>query len=143
MIALEVQLNGKRLCLAGAEELGLIYASISAMGLLDLSNQSQLVAEMIEETGRKRPYFHLVVGGPTDRGYGIEDSHLSWCNGVNISVGDTLGIRIVEIAPSEADPPEGERPCGASNSDERERRLFERSKRMYFALREKYGDVAA
>jgi hypothetical protein len=141
MIALEIQLNGQRLCLAGAEDLSVLNAGVGVVGLLK-SKQSPLIPPPRDSTARQRPYFDLQVGGLTDRGPGIEDSHLRWCTGVNVGIGDVVCVRILDIAPTDADQPTKDRPRGTSISDENEKHLFERSKEIYMALREKYGDGA-
>jgi hypothetical protein len=62
---------------------------------------------------------------------------------VDIGVGDTVTVRIVDIDPAEADKPVKEQPTDAFTSANTEKRMFERAKETYLALREKYGDGAA
>ena len=138
MIALEIHLNGQRLCLAGADDLSVLGASVDAVGPLGSKGwHSQPPGETSQEAAPISPRLNLQVGGLASRGPGIEDSHLGWCRGVSIGVGDTVTVRILDVDPAEADLP-----TGASTSARNERQLFERAKKTYLSLREKYGDAA-
>jgi hypothetical protein len=144
MIALEIDFNGQRLCLAGADDLTVLNAAVGAVGLLGSKVwDSHPLSETPQETAVKGPHFHLHVGGLTRRGPDIEDSAPQSCRGVDNRDGDTVTVRIVDIDPAEADRPVKEQPTDAFTSANTEKRMFERAKETYLALREKYGDGAA
>ena len=81
MRALELYLNGKRLCVASSGEEGLVMSSIALMGAVDAPGSH--VA-------------HVRVGGVR------EQQHLEWLRR-SLSIGDIVEIRVVDVAQS--DPP--------------------------------------
>lgn len=87
MIALAVYLNGKKLTVAGAEDLSVLHAIVNAIGPLG------------KNTARKkragRIYLHLSVGGLTGRPKGMEDEHLRWVRLRRLRVGDRVSVRII------------------------------------------------
>ena len=89
MISLEVSLNGKRICIAGAEDLGVLNASVSACGRLG----NKTVPARPGET--KSDLFYS-VGGLTSRKDPNKDVHLRWKSISKLRVGDLLQVRIVE-----------------------------------------------
>ena len=96
MIALEVSKNGRRVCVAGAADLGVLTAHVGAVGRLG------------PETVRSRPDegppdLHYNVGGLTDRGAAAEDVHLRWKSISPVKVGDVITVRVLET--DRADPP--------------------------------------
>jgi hypothetical protein len=87
MLGLAVYLNGKRLTVAGADDLSVLNAIVTAVGTLGKSTAV---------LGRKRSVnLHLSVGGLTHRGGGLEDEHLRWINLRNLRVGDRISVRVV------------------------------------------------
>ncbi len=90
MIGLAVYLNGKKLTVAGAEDLSVLNAIVDALGPLG------------KKTARirrsSRVHLHLSVGGLTGRPDGLEDEHLSWVGLRPLRVGDTVSVRIVRTA---------------------------------------------
>ena len=90
MIGLAVYLNGKKLTVAGAEDLSVLNAIVDALGPLG------------KKTARirrsRRVYLHLSVGGLTGRPDGLEDEHLSWVGLRPLRIGDTVSVRIVRTA---------------------------------------------
>jgi hypothetical protein len=87
MIALAVYLNGKKLTVAGAEDLSVLNAIVTAVGKLGKSTAP---------LGKGRlPHLHLSVGGLTNRGGGLDDEHLGWIRLQSLSVGDKISVRIV------------------------------------------------
>jgi hypothetical protein len=87
MIGLAVYLNGKKLALAGAEDLSVLNAIVTAVGKLGKSTAP---------LGKGRsPHLHLSLGGLTNRGGGLEDEHLQWIGLRSLKVGDRISVRIV------------------------------------------------
>jgi len=89
MIALEVTINGKRVCLAGAEDLSVLSAHVTACGCLG----KKTVPRRPDET--RDFYYH--VGGLTSRRDPEKDLHLAWKNIKPLKVGDVVQVRILEV----------------------------------------------
>ena len=88
MIALEVKLNGKRVCLAGAEGLGVLGASVSAVGKLG----KRTVPARPDETAD----LFYSVGGLTSRPHPRADVHVNWQSVAPLKIGDKIEVRIIE-----------------------------------------------
>ena len=87
MIGLAVYLNGKKLTVAGAEDLSVLNAIVTAAGELGKSTA---------RLGKRRSLnLHLHVGGLTHRRGGAEDEHLRWINLRPLRVNDRISVRIV------------------------------------------------
>jgi len=87
MIGLAVYLNGKKLTIAGAEDLSVLNTIVTAVGQLGKSTA---------RVGKKRAVnLHLSVGGLTHRADGAEDEHLRWIGLRSLKVGDMVSVRIV------------------------------------------------
>jgi hypothetical protein len=88
MIAFEVSLNGKRVCIAGAEDLGVLNAIVSACGRLG------------KKTAPARPDethdIFYSVGGLTSRRDPKKNVHLDWKSIAPLRVGDTVQVRVIE-----------------------------------------------
>src|ERR1039458_9053336 len=95
MIALEVTLNGKRICVAGAEDLAVLTTSVSAVGRLG----KKTVPARSDKTGGE---IHYSVGGLTARPDPERDVHLRWKSVAPLRVGDVIQVRILET--DKADP---------------------------------------
>jgi hypothetical protein len=87
MIGLAVYLNGKKLTVAGAEDLGVLNAIVTAGG--ELGKSTALFRK------RRSVHVHLSVGGLTHRGDGVENEHLRWVGLRPLRVGDRISVRIV------------------------------------------------
>lgn len=88
MIALEVALNGKRVCIAGAEDLGVLSAAISAVGKLG----RKTVPSRPEETSD----LFYSVGGLTSRSDPNTNVHVNWQSIARLKIGDTITVKMVE-----------------------------------------------
>ena len=88
MIALEVSLNGKRVCVAGADDLGVLSANVTACGKLG----SRTVPYRPDETAE----IHYSIGGLTSRPDSKKDVHLRWKSVARLRVGDFIQVKIVE-----------------------------------------------
>ena len=96
MLAFEVTLNGKRVCIAGAEDLAVLSTIISASGRLG----PKTVPARPDDTSSS---IYYSVGGLTGRKDPKKDVHLRWQSIVDLAVGDILQIRILET--DLVDPP--------------------------------------
>lgn len=87
MIALEISLNGKRVCTAGAEDLSVLAAIVGAGGRLG------------KKTVPPPTVPHAIycdIGGLTSRADPAKNVHLHWQSLKPLKVGDTIQIRILE-----------------------------------------------
>ena len=89
MFALEVRKNGKRVCIAGAEDLAVLSASVTAVGKLG----RKTVPARPDETTCE---VHYSVGGLTSRPDPDKDVHLRWRSVAPLKIGDVIEIRILE-----------------------------------------------
>jgi len=88
MIALEVRLNGKRVCIAGAEDLSVLNTVVSAAGRLG----KKTVPARPDETAD----IFYSVGGLTSRPDPGTDVHVNWRSVAPLRIGDTIEVRILE-----------------------------------------------
>ena len=88
MIALEVKLNGKRVCIAGADDLGVLTTSVSAVGKLGKKSVPYRPDEKAD--------IHFHVGGLTSRRNTEKDVHLKWKSVAPLKIGDIIQVRILE-----------------------------------------------
>jgi hypothetical protein len=100
MIAFEIELNGESLGTAGADDLSVLTAIVTAVGKLGSNS-----------TGahqRERHYdIELTVGGLTSRAEGSPDEHLDWIRRA-LKTGDVVTVRLFET--DAADAPIGSMP---------------------------------
>lgn len=116
MIAIEVDVNGKRQCLAGAVELTSLSVAFFLKGPL---------ASDGEDVRSK-----LHIGGVATEGLTIQ-RHMTWGARIPpIAVGDTISIHVVNVPPQTAEAPD--------SNDDLERNAFEAAKAKYLELRPKY-----
>ena len=96
MIAFEVYLNGKKLCIAGVGELGVLSTIVTWRGTQPYKKGGQPVAE----------YLRLDAGGLADSG-----EHLRWAER-KLKRGDEVTVKVVEVASADK-PRERKRPSPA------------------------------
>jgi hypothetical protein len=89
MIAFEVSLNGKRVCIAGADDLAVLSTIISACGKL---GKNTIRARPDETSGD----VHYSVGGLTSRRDPKKDVHVRWTSVEPLKIGDVIQVRVVE-----------------------------------------------
>jgi len=106
MIAMEVIKNGKKLCLAGTEDLAVLAASFSAGGRLGRDTW-----EFAGET--TPPQMRLRVGGIASR-KGQSDTHVDWVGQMEIKAGDVVTLKFVEVDKADApvESPDPRAPAG-------------------------------
>jgi hypothetical protein len=90
MIGLAVYLNRKRLTMAGAEDLCVLSAGITAVGDLGASTAPVHPKRSVD--------LHLSVGGLTRRAEKKPDEHLLWVNLRRLKVGDRISVKIIRTA---------------------------------------------
>lgn len=129
MIAVEVSLNDEKLTVAGSDELCVLSTIVNANGKLGPKSQGTKFEDSEYDLS-------LRVGGLTSRGDGQEDEHPVWVERTELSVGDIVTVRFIEIA--EADAVVSSSSAGGNVDEMNERRMFEMAKEAYFNLKDKY-----
>jgi hypothetical protein len=89
MIAFEISLNGKLVCIAGADDLGVLNTMITASGKL---GKQSIPARPDDLQGE----VFYGVGGLTSRKDPRQDVHLKWIDLDPLNVGDTIQVRVIE-----------------------------------------------
>ena len=89
MIALEITLNGTRICVAGAEDLAVLSTIISAGGKLGKKT-------VPPRPGDETLDIYYSVGGLTSRPEPWKDVHVNWKSVAPLKVGDVIQVRILE-----------------------------------------------
>jgi hypothetical protein len=89
MIALEVKLNGKRVCIAGAEDLSVLSATVAAVGILG----KKTIRARPDETDAE---IHYSVGGLTARPDPSKDVHVRWKSITPLKIGDVIEVTVLE-----------------------------------------------
>jgi hypothetical protein len=117
MIAFEVILNGKRICVAGAEDLCVLTADVTATGKLGKNT----VFEGLPNDTVPQVQLHYSVGGLTRRRDPDKDVHLNWKSVRRLRVGDSLQVRVVEVR-------KADRPKSQVSAKEDRRSLAKRKK---------------
>jgi hypothetical protein len=131
MLALEVRLNGRKVALAGAEDLCILSTNVTAVGKLGAKSRGS------NSGRRKKVDMHLNVGGLTSRALGKANENLTWVRLKPLRPGDEVHIRLVSTA--KTDPPSGRYPAEDNKrKDDQERCWFEMAKEAYFKLKGKY-----
>jgi hypothetical protein len=128
MVAFEVRLNGKLLCTAGADDLSSLTTCLSLEG--QLGDHTVLEGDKAKLKGTIKPSL-LISGGKARKGF-------RWSRDVQVTTGDVLEVRLVQVAPNVADPPDPITSGDPKREAEFERMVFETSKQRYLQLREKY-----
>jgi hypothetical protein len=90
MIAFEITLNGKRVCIAGAADLGVLTTSITATGKLG----PKTVPFRPDDTGGEIFYS---VGGLTRRSDPEKDVHVDWQSIAPLKVGDLIVVKVLDV----------------------------------------------
>lgn len=89
MIAFEVRINGKRICVAGAEDLAVLTACVNASGKLGAKT---VPARPDDVTGE---VFYSVTG-LTARRDPEKDVHVRWQSVEPLRVGDVVQVKILD-----------------------------------------------
>jgi hypothetical protein len=89
MIAFEVKLNGKRVCIAGAEDLSVLSTHISAVGTLGKTTVPTRPDKATSE-------IHYSVMGLTSRPDPKKDVYLRWKSIGPLKIGDVIEVSILD-----------------------------------------------
>jgi len=127
LLALEIFVNGRKVSLAGAEDLSVLTGIVNAVGKLGKK------ASRGKKARGKGNDLWLTVGGLTDRADGSPNEHLRWVGHKKLKIGDRVEIRICKA--TVADSPVDSTP---SESKEQERFQYKWAKSQYMKLRKKY-----
>jgi hypothetical protein len=96
MIAFRIKLNGKTVCTAGADDLTVLSAHITASGNLGKKTVPVPPGNTIREV-------HYSVGGLTSRPNSQRDVHLRWKSIAPLKIGDVVQVKVIEA--TKADRP--------------------------------------
>ena len=129
MIALKTTLNGKQLCIAGAEDLCVLNSIVNAVGKLgDLSRP--------HNGSDEAPDIFLSVGGLTGR-ESADDEHFRWTEHQILSVGDEIRISVLDV--TEAELPTS-RTYARSAIEDHDKQRYKNAMNTFLELQGKYGD---
>lgn len=126
MLGLEIFVNGRKVSLAGADDLSVLSGIVSAVGKLGRKTSGT-------KAHRKGYDLWLSVGGLTGRVDGTPDEHLRWVGHKKLKIGDRVNIRVRKVAV--ADSPIESSPA---NSEKQGRLQYKLVKSQYMKLRKKY-----
>jgi hypothetical protein len=126
MYALKVQINDEAPVIAGADDLGVLTATVTCVGKLGSGSRSGHEDEPAD--------LFITVGGLSSRTSGRPDEHLTWLSQKPLRPGDVLSVEVLDT--STADAPISGKEAEQRKHDERE--YFEHCKKVYLRLREKY-----
>lgn len=129
MIAVEVSLNGEQLTVAGSDELAVLSTIVNASGKLGSKSHGTKFEDADYDLSMR-------VGGLTSRDEGQEDEHPLWVERTQLSIGDVVTVRLVEV--SDADAAISATSAGENVNETNERRWYEMAKEAYFELKHKY-----
>jgi hypothetical protein len=131
MLAFRVQVDSHPAVTGGASDLGVLTATISAVGKLGPTSRPH------RDDGTVDVSFRL--GGLTSRGSDARDEHLVWFEARELKPGSKVVIEIVET--ETPDPVQS-----GTQAEERaldEKAYFEHCKRAYLEMREQYEEREA
>jgi hypothetical protein len=126
LLALEIFVNGKKVSVAGAEDLTVLNAIVNAVGKLGSKTSG------VKAHGKGYDLW-LTAGGLTGRTDGTPDEHLRWVRHKKLKIGDRVEIRVRKT--STAESPVESTP---TESKEQERFQYKWAKSQYMKLRKKY-----
>jgi hypothetical protein len=126
MYALKVRINDEAPIIAGADDLGVLNATVSCVGKLGSTSRPMREDEPAD--------LFITVGGLTSRASDVPDEHLNWVSQKPLKIGDLISVEVL-------DTPSVDAPISAKEAEKRkhdEREYFEHCKKVYLSLREKY-----
>lgn len=126
MHALRVRINDEAPVIAGADDLGVLNATVTCVGKLGSGSRSPHEDEPAD--------LFITVGGLTSRASTLPDEHLKWVSQRPLRIGDVISVEILNTLDVDA-PIRGEE---AEKMKHDEREYFEHCKKVYLSLREKY-----
>jgi len=132
MIGFRLRYNDEEPVLGAAEDLSVLHAIVSVTG--QLGPHTAHIGEKSE------PHFHIALGGLTGREASRPDEHLDWYQRWEASPGDRVLIEIVET--EVASEPSERKAADSKSPSSDERAFYERTKEIYFELKQKYEPEA-
>lgn len=99
MLAFRVQLNDQQPAIGGADDLGVLTTTITAVGKLGSASRPHRAVDDVD--------IHLRLGGLTSRGPGIQDDHLVWFEAHDLKPGDKVSLEVIESRCSRSCPKRG------------------------------------
>ena len=127
MIAFEIKLNRQSLGTAGADDLSVLTAIVSAVGKLGPTSQGARQRETDY-------HIELRVGGLTSRSENLSDEHLDWIE-QTLKPGDVVTVTVLDAA--SVDVPTRSQPA---RTDADYKQQFEWAKKFYLENRDKFDD---
>jgi hypothetical protein len=121
MVCYEVFINGKKICVAGVGELGVLAAHLTWV-----KRERHEADEGCDEDDTHVEELFVSVGGLAQ--HGKDPAHLNWLT-KDLEVGDVVTFRIVER--EICDPPEGARMHCAELIEKGRREYYEKLKQEY------------
>lgn len=88
MHALRVRINDEAPVIAGADDLGVLNATVSCVGKLGSSSRSGREDELAD--------LFVTVGGLTSRASDVPDEHLNWMSQRALRIGDVISVEVVD-----------------------------------------------
>ncbi len=126
MYALKVSINNAAPIIAGADDLGVLNAIVSCVGMLGSSS--------VSKRGDDSADMSITVGGLTSRAPDVADEHLHWVSHQSLRIGDVISVEVVDTRVVDA-------PISGKHAEKRrhdEREYYEHCKKVYLSLSEKY-----
>jgi hypothetical protein len=126
MYAFKVRINDEVPIIAGADDLGVLNATVSCVGKLGSTSRPMLEDELGD--------LFITVGGRTSRASDVPDEHLKWVSQRPLKIGDLISVEVL-------DTPIADAPISGKEAEKRkhdEREYFEHCKKVYLSLCEKY-----
>jgi len=123
MIAFEIKINGQSLGIAGAEDLAVLTAIVTAVGKLGPQSHGAYQRENDHHT-------EIRVGGLTSRAEAGADEHLDWIQ-QTLKLGDVITITLVDA--TSTDSPSVSQPARTDYKQQ-----FEWAKNFYLNNRDKF-----
>jgi hypothetical protein len=125
MIAFQIEVNGEPFGTAGADDLSVLTAIVTAAGRLGPNSRGSHARE-------HDPHVELSVGGLTSRAELSDDEHLDWLKHT-LKPGDVVTIRVVDA--TTVDAPTASQPA---RTDADYQCQYEWAKNFYFENRDKF-----
>lgn len=126
MYAFKVRINDEAPLVAGADDLGVLNATVTCVGKLGRKSRPEQQDE--------GPHLFATVGGLTARGLGAPDEHLNWVSQHPLKIGDVISVEVLDTVNVDA-PVNGKE---AEKREHDERAYFEHCKKVYLSLCDKY-----
>jgi hypothetical protein len=94
MYALKVQINDEVPVIAGADDLGVLNATVTCVGALGGSGHLESADEFAD--------LFITVGGLTARDSSVPNKHVRWMSQKPLRIGDMISIQILDTSDVEA-----------------------------------------